>query len=380
MNNRNETNKKGEYRIDEMFSEIFETETINMEDGSELLQEGLTRGEKQRILGIAMEKIEGRLQAESKTADTEKDRNTPERTAVFKLNSRRRILIVSLAAILTFATTAFAAEIFQWDTRLSNYFEIGSHNQQDLSGSGMNVGISAEYEGVAIEAVQTIGDGNNIYILLNVTAPEGQIIHPGSSFDMIYVRVDGVTGMGYSCDMMADDDENDNKATFLLAMEANNKINNKKINIRFSNLRHYITGSGEMVVDTEGEWELEWKLDYEDISKTYQIGEALTIKGESVKVESISISPIALNVKVQGAYFEKYDEAPGAPGEGDPIAITAIKLKGGSVLTWEDASSWGCSIRGRECSLNMQMKKLLDVSQVESITLNDKEFVLSAVD
>lgn len=365
MNNRNETNKKGVYLIDEMFCEIYETETMNLEDGSDLLQEHLTGDEKERILGIALRKMEGGMKA-------------PDRAAGRIRFAKKRVLLVSLIAVLAFATTAFAAEIFQWDARLSNYFGIDDHNQQDMSGSGMNVGVSAENGGVTIEAVQTIGDGNNMYILLDVTASAGQRIYPQSSFDMIYLRVDGATSMGYSCDMLEDDDENDNKATFLFAMEANKKINDKMINIRFSNLRHYITGSGEMVIDNEGEWVLEWKLDYEDISRKFQIKKEMEVKEGAIEVETISISPIALNVQISGSYLEEYDSAPRSPGEEDLIRITAIKLKDGSVLSREDASSWGASIRGREAVLNMQMKKLLDVDQVESITLNDTEFNIEA--
>jgi len=369
MKNSNETiQNKGEYRIDEMFSEIFETETMNMEDGSELLQEGLTEEEKARILVIALKKIDqSPIQIENERPYIPTDRAR---------GKKRRILIAALIAVFAFATTAFAAEIFQWDTRLSNHFGIEDQNSADLTRGGMNVGVSAENNGVTIEAVQTIGDGNNMYILLDVTAQEGKAIYPASGFDMIYLRVDGATSMGYSCDMLDDDNENDNKATFLFAMEANKKINNKAINIKFDNLRHYVTGSGEMVTDCEGQWELEWKLDYEDISTAYKIGEELTVKGETVTIDSISISPIALNVQISGSYLKEYDSAPREPEEGDLIQITAITLKDGTVFTQDDAASWGCSVRGTDYVMNMQMKKLLNVDQVKSITLNDTEIAL----
>jgi len=369
MNSRNETiQNKGEYRIDEMFSEIYETETMNMEDGSELLQEVLTEEEKTRILDIALKKIDKRpMQIENERLYVPTDRAR---------GKKRRILIAALIAVFAFATTAFAAEIFQWDARFSNYFGIEEQNREELSGGGMNVGVSAENKGVTIEAVQTIGDGNNIYILLDVTAPEGQTIYPESGFDMIYLRVGGVSSMGYSCNMVADDNESDNKATFLLAMEANKKINNKTINIKFDNLRHYVTGSGEMITDAAGEWDLEWKLDYEDISTKYQIGKELTVNGEIVDVDFISISPIAINVQINGSYIKEYDSVPREPGDGDLIQITAITIKDGTVFTQDDASSWGCSIRGTDYVMNMQMKKLLDVSQVMSITLNDTEIAL----
>ncbi len=369
MNSRNETNQnKGEYRIDEMFSEIYETETMNMEDGSELLQEVLTEEEKTRILNLALKKIDtSPIQIENERLYMPTDRAR---------GKKRRILIAVLIAMFAFATTAFAAEIFQWDARFSNHFGIEDQNSAELSRGGMNVGVSAENDGVTIEAVQTIGDGNNMYILLDVTAQEGKTIYPDSGFDMIYLRVDGATSMGYSCNMIDDDNENDNKATFLLAMEANEKINNKKVNLKFENLRHYVIADGDYTSDFAGEWELEWKLDYEDISTKYEIGKELTVNGETVDVDSISISPIALNVQISGSYLKEYDSVPREPGEGDLIQITAITLKDGTELTQDDAASWGCSVRGTDYVMNMQMKKLLNVNQVESITLNDTEIAL----
>ncbi len=381
-NNKDGGEKKGEFRIDEMFSEIYETETINVQDGSNLLQDGLSKEEKGRILKMTIEKIgvdcasredqtESRLEELSSIQD-----KSDNRVSITTRRKKRRILTVALIAVFAFATTAFAAEIFQWDNRISNYFGIGEQNSAGLSGSGMNVGVSDENNGWIIEAVQTIGDANNMYILLDVTAPEGQIIYPESSFDMIYLKVDGVTRMGYSCDMLADDNENDNKATFLFSMDADKKINDKTMNLKFNNLRHYIIGSGEMIPDCEGDWELEWKLDYEDISTKYSVGKDLTVNGETVKVDSVSVSPIALNVQISGSYIKKYDSQPPESETGQLVEITAITLKDGTVLTQEDSFSGGTSTRDSEYVINMQMKDLLEVDQVKSITLNDTEFVL----
>lgn len=360
--------KRG-YRIDEIINEIHEAETMNLENGSELLSNELTEAEKARILSIALEKIGEK----PVPADNERQR------AVLG-QRRRRILAAALVATFAFASTAFAAEVFQWDVRLSNYFGIDK-NSEELSGGGMNVGVSAENKGVTMKAVQTMGDGTNLYILFDVTAPKGVMIYPESGFDMIYLRVgepgmDGPTGMGYGCTMLEDENEKDNKATFLLSMEADKKINSKKINVKFENLRHYIIGSGEMVTDCEGQWELEWELDYEDISTKFIMGKELTVKGNTIDIDSISISPIALNVRMSGDYFKELDSEPRAPGEGDPIQITAITLKDGTVLTQENTLGWGCSIRGDESVINMQMRKLLDPDHVRSVTLNDTEFLL----
>ncbi len=384
MNNRDEiiqkegSQVKGEYRIDEMVDKIYDEETMSMEDGSDLLTDGLTEEEKARILNIALRKI-GKHPEQIENERTVIVRSRPDKAG----GRRRRILAAALVAVFAFATTAFAAEVFQWDVRISNFFGIEGRDGAGLAGGGMNVGVSTENNGVTIEAVQAIGDGTNLYILFDVTAPKGKVIsYPDASFEMIRLRIgepggmDGPTGMGYGCTMLEDDDDKDNKATFLLSAEADKKINNKKINIEFENLRHYITGSGEMVTDAAGIWELEWELDYEDTSTKYKIGKELAVNGKTIDVDSISISPIALNVGMSGSYFNELDSAPRAPGEGDPVQINAITLKDGTMLTQQDSLGWGCSIRDGKSVINMQMKKLLDPDKVKSVTLNDTEFIL----
>jgi hypothetical protein len=72
------------------------------------------------------------------------------------------------------------------------------------------------------------------------------------------------------------------------------------------------------------------------------------IEGESVEVDSISISPIALNIEIRGDYIEESDAAPREPGEGDLIQITAINLKDGTVLTQQDAASWAAQSEARK--------------------------------
>ncbi len=369
---------KGEYRIDEMVDQIYDEETMSMDDGSELLADGLTEEEKERILNLALRKI-GKHPEQVENERTVFVQGRPDKAG----GRRRRILVAALVAVFAFATTAFAAEVFQWDVRISEFFGISDQDGGELTGGGMNVGVSTENKGVTVKAVQAIGDGTNLYILFDVTAPEGQVIsYPDASFEMIRLRIgelgglDGPTGMGYGCTMLEDDNDKDNKATFLLSMEADKKINNKKINIEFENLRHYITGSGEMITDVPGKWELEWKLDYEDISTKFTIGKELAVNGKTIDVDSISISPIALNIRMSGGYFRELDAAPRTPGEGEPVQITAITMKDGTVLTQQDALSWGCSTRDSESVINMQMKKLLDTDQIRSVTLNDTEFLL----
>ncbi|QOX63490.1 hypothetical protein FRZ06_09070 [Anoxybacterium hadale] len=366
MNNTGGMDKNKAIRIDELLEDIHEMETTNLSDGSELLQDQLSEEERERILS----KIQTRMKAEAvngRPSNYEKVR-FPGR--------RKRILLASLAALCVFASTAFAAELFQWDSRISNYFEISDENQGDLSGAGMNVGVKDENGGVTIEAVQTIGDASNMYILLDVTVPEGQVLHPQTGFDMIYLKVEGATGMGYSCDLLPDDDPSDNKGTLLLSMEANSNINDKEIELKFVNLRYYDMESGEMIPDHEGEWILSWKLNYHDVSKNFKVGKDIVVNGETVRVDSVSISPIALNVKISGDYIKKYDSVPPNPSDGDLIEISSVNLKDGTVLTKDDSLGWGTSIDGKAYVINMKMRELLDPEGIDSIVLNDTVFKL----
>ena len=357
-------------RIDEMLDGIYEAETLNKANGDELLFDELSEEEKGRILEMALYKMKSEnIETAGETLSESDVQNGEMMTR--RRGKKRRIVVTALVAVLAFATTAFAAEVFQWDARISNYLGIDEKNSAVLSESGMDVGISTEQSGVKVEAIQTLGDANNIYILFELTAPEGAVIHPASRFDMIYLKVDGVTGMGYGCDMLPDESETDNKATMLLSMEANNDINDKKIEVTFEDLAHYKQETGEFIPDYEGKWELAWQLDYKDNAVKFPVDRELTVNGETVRVDSVSISPIALNVKVSGSYIREYDSAPPEPGTGDLLEIKAVTLSDGTVLTQEDSFGWGTSTDGDEYMINMKMKELLDPETIESITLND---------
>ncbi|MDF2654438.1 MAG: hypothetical protein K0R19_912 [Bacillota bacterium] len=385
MNKNGRIDHKGELRIDELLGDIYETETMNLSDGSELLQDRLTEEEKGRIFSMIQAKLREEAkkvpplltEGDSGDAASESTRLNPSSSGkVFRFGRRRRILIASLVALCAFASTAFAAEIFHWDSRISNYFGMSDQNQGDLNGAGMNVGVRAEDSGVTIEAVQTIGDASNMYILLNITVPEGQILNSQTGFDMIYLKVKGATGMGYSCDQIPDEDPSDNKGTLLFSMEANSEINDKDIELKFVNMRHYDMDSGEMVLDYEGEWLLNWKLAYQDVSRTFEISKDIEVNGETVRVDSISISPIAFNVKISGDYIRAYDSVPPNPEDGELIEITSVKLKDGTILTKDDSMGWGTSIVGSDYVINMKMRELLDPKGIDSIILNHTEIKL----
>ncbi len=63
----------------------------------------------------------------------------------------------------------------------------------------------------------------------------------------------------------------------------------------------------------EGKWELEWKLDYKDNAVKYPVHQELALKGGTVKVDAVEISPIAVNVKASGEYIKAYDASPHDP-------------------------------------------------------------------
>ena len=193
---------------------------------------------------------------------------------------------------------------------------------------------------------------------------------------MIYLKVDGATSLGYSCDILPDSSESDNKATLLFSMEANKNINNKLIDLRFHDLEHYNAKSDKDTLDVKGDWELKWKLDYQDSSVKFPIDKKLAVNGETVDIDSVSISPIAVGVNASGKYITEYDSQPPDPEAGDLIQITAVTMKDGTVLKQQDAEGWGASNDGGSYVINMKMKKLLDPEQIKSITLNDTVFLI----
>ena len=136
-----------------MLDKIYANETRNAADGSELLDNKLSEEEKGRILNMALYKMKS-----EKAGDSRSEICGAEGTGTAKTTwKRRRILIAALAAVFAFATTAFAAEVFQWDVRISNYFGIDEKNSEELAKGAQTVGVSAEQNGMKIEAGPDFG-------------------------------------------------------------------------------------------------------------------------------------------------------------------------------------------------------------------------------
>jgi hypothetical protein len=184
----------GKKQIYEILDKIHEIETFNLQDGSELLPDQISEPEKERILHMAMMQI---------NQDGEENKQLAAGLKHKRGNKKRKVLAAAVAAVFIFASTTVAAEVFHWDHRISGLLGINPENSAQLEGSGMNLDVGTEQNGVTIKAVQSLGDANNIYVLFEVTSPKGAALDTGSRFKMVYLRVgditDGPTGMGYAC-------------------------------------------------------------------------------------------------------------------------------------------------------------------------------------
>lgn len=123
--------------------------------------------EKERILQKAMKKIEA-------------ERN--EEPDLGRVNRKRKIGLLVLAAVLMMGITVSAAEYFHLDKNLLNF--LGVSFQEDIKElESMSADLTgkehadwkteSENHGVKICAGQTVSDGETVYIYFDVELPEG---------------------------------------------------------------------------------------------------------------------------------------------------------------------------------------------------------------
>lgn len=161
----------------------------------------------------------------------------------------------------------------------------------------------AESNGVKLSVVQTVGDGENVYVLVEAEVPEKYDIYKRfagmevSSFEKIEVKVENQDLITAGTQIL-NDGKSKNKATFLFdIVNDGGELIGKNISITFKNLK----SEGELP-SINGEWELKWKMSYKDISSDITPDEKINLWGTEAEFEKMSISPFSLSFELKGDF------------------------------------------------------------------------------
>lgn len=224
---------------------------------------------------------------------------------------RKRLLIAMFAAALLFGMAAFAANDGQWDIRLMEFWHLTDTTY--LEGGNVLIDKSSTSNDMTVTALSSIGDKNNVSILLETDYTYDNRLKNSHEetdfyfiFDTMNISVSDKSGFpassGWSS-VMESFSEN-GKLYFLLNITCKD-INRQKVSITLKDLYMYEKSSEDEILVNDGIWNLEWTYQYKANVKTYYPFEFADCGKEKIFITKIEASPLSIRVTGIRNYFHK---------------------------------------------------------------------------
>ncbi|CDA11484.1 DUF4179 domain-containing protein [Intestinibacter bartlettii] len=336
-------------KIDKLLNNIDEDKYLDNE-------KPLSENEKEKIFNMTMDKIKN-------SSNQSKSKG--------KIISLKKTVAIILASVLMISTLSFAADYFSFDTQLVNLLNINKENEYLINGSGANIDKSVEFNGVKITATQVISDKNSLYIILKLKTKD-EFSHSFKSFNEFNFEVksngDYRPSSSATFKTIKSEDDDPHTSTLLITMEQED-INNSDIRLIFKDFGYspYNKAKGEygdFVTLIKGSWTLKFKLNCKDTSKTYVINKSYKVDNRTVRVKTVTLSPLSVRIKSNGKYnkfISKVTMKDGTEYSGDDFFISNTS----------SYSTIGMDLFGRSESY-ASFSKILNPKDIKSITINDE--------
>ena len=336
-------------KIDKLLNNIDEDKYLDNE-------KPLSENEKEKIFNMTMDKIKN-------SSNQSKSKG--------KIISLKKTVAIILASVLMISTLSFAADYFSFDTQLVNLLNINKENEYLINGSGANIDKSVEFNGVKITATQVISDKNSLYIILKLKTKD-EFSHSFKSFNEFNFEVksngDYRPSSSATFKTIKSEDDDPHTSTLLITMEQED-INNSDIRLIFKDFGYspYNKAKGEygdFVTLIKGSWTLKFKLNCKDTSKTYVINKSYKVDNRTVRVKTVTLSPLSVRIKSNGKYnyfISKVTMKDSTEYSGDDFFISNTS----------SYSTIGMDLFGRSESY-ASFSKILNPKDIKSITINDE--------
>ena len=220
-----------------------------------------------------------------------------------------------------------------FNPKMAEILNVDEEMQERLTNDGMSkaVNLSATDNGVTMDVLQTIADENMVYILLKFSS-ENKTLLECENFDNVWeaIKIEGYlsyyeladfdkriellpenvfTG-SLSPNMIYDSretviDENGkeiHQVYYAISIHNNDKqdFNGREITLSFKDFGACMSKAADFEVLIKGTWEVSWVLEYADHTRLYELNQVVDVNGVGVLVKSVEISPLALNVVIDG--------------------------------------------------------------------------------
>lgn len=288
------------------------------------------------------------------------------------------------AAFVILGVSANAAGLLRLDERMLQFFHADDPVQiESLGGNGAAIEKSVEQNSYTLTVEQVVGDKYSAYILMEMEGPDGAVLDKDTyGFESAYFSVheDQPYGLGYSIDQVKDANPADNKASFILTVSGDASFAGKTVDLTLMNMRHYNVGeqdpNKQWTIDAEGSWSLSFPLEYTSASKLIKINKEIAFAEGKSTLKEITVSPLSVSAVIEGKSVEEYDKhMPDYFEKEDPMPDSQERLP--FIITFSDGSRLAAAnasssiIQGQLLIKTVSYDKLMDIEQIDSITIGD---------
>jgi len=304
-----------------------------------------------------------------KILDSRQGGTVPLRRTTKRLSLTAAVIIL---CVLT-ATTALAIGL-GWNGKLMEYLKPSEEQMETLSGAVGMPEATVTQNGVTITVKQTLADSFGVYVLYEMTVPEGIELNNDIRWKIEILDVptektgEAVTAGSGGSEIL---EQTGNKRTVLYHLDTTAPFKNGDMKLILKDLTQYTrneeTDSIEITPVVEGEWDLAWKFTFVDTSKTIEVNKPLSINGSKNTITKIVISPMSFCAFVKG------DDILGG-------ARPVVNFKDGSKITYDDLGyenkSFGYYLIDEanmiyQNQLYYRFKNVINVDAVEKVTIGD---------
>lgn len=300
----------------------------------------LSSAEKERILNLTLGKIAQEMNMETK--------------GVIRMKKIKKRLPIILAATLCLGVVSIsAATFFHLKAPLAKSVNVTTSEANTIGVAGADLMACCSQSGVTINATQVIGDQYGFYVLLEMSSPE--FTNQNISFDDSMVEIDGVDALTWDFNTVS----YENHTVYgVINVRTPDNLIGKDIHITLNQL----TTDTQYIADA---WKLNWKLDYQDVSKEFAVNQMIELYGGKALFESVYVSPLSVYVTL--------DEKEAFKTYGDFDDTITVKLHDGSVIT-----SNSDNVYNDTTVIGLYLGKLTNLSDIESVTFGGIEVPINS--
>ena len=260
-----------------------------------------------------------------------------------------RTALICAICVTFIASAVAAAGAFRLDEIFYKYLQ-GSNTNAEVSGG--NIMAQDTSKGITVTAKQVIGDDYGFYVIFDVTEKDNTAKR--NEINTAEVEIKGAEV--YQCsDIIRMQGESTD--TFMLHIMSAENLQGKKIAVRLSS-----SGKTKNVfgfASDNANWNLNWKIDYSNSAKNFDVSKPISIYGGSALWESVSISPVSVTVRLGDLRNVKTHC-------GNPNDVITVTMKDGSVFSSD--SSEDTDILSDTDFITMSFNRIIDISEAESIS------------